>query len=330
MIQWRRLALIVAVTFASLVGVGVSLPPLAATALGARTLERWFDRHYGEQLQIRIDSLELHWGGPQVLHGVHLMTREGEPILVVEEASTNTSLTTILWHKFWNGQIYLDEPIIAKLDFGRDEELNLSGPIQSIAASAEGDGAQLVLDAPIVIPGRDAGGVRNMQLSGRLEIAPMQVELEPSIAQKMRLNPQVALQTTPFHFEMRDGRLELARADWLLADKYHFVFWGAIGLLEQQMHMTLGVGSAAAASLFNLKSIPEGEFLQVPIVAQPGELFIDKQGAKSHAIVYIMRSKGLHFLQNVLRMKEPPPLPSQTGPLPWQTGSADQVLDPIN
>lgn len=307
--QLRRWLLIVSLSLASLVGLVAALPSLTAMALGPQAIEGWFNRHYGDQLKVRVRMTELSWNGPQILHGVELLTADGHPILVIERATTDTALSTIIWNKVMHNRLYLDKPVQAQLDFGRDEHSALTGPIQIMASAAEGKGAQLLLNAPISIPLANPLRWAAVQLKGRLEVSPQEVQLEPSFAQRLQVPSIVSLTSTPLNFAMKKGILEVQRVDWILDNQLHFALWGTVGFPGQLMDLVLGIGPVAAKALFNVKGVPAEEFLQVPIIGDADSLGVDTESARRQALFYGLRSKGLFFIQNIMQVQGPPPVP---------------------
>jgi hypothetical protein len=317
MVAWRRPLVWTVIVCSLVVAAASALPPLVGATLGTRAIERWVEKHYGDQVQVKIDSVELHWSGPQTLRGIHISTPDGLPVLVIREATTQTALSTILWHKLSNQVVHLDQPVIAQIDFARDDATaSLDGPIKTLATSVEGEGAQLVLDAPIVIPTQTPMPWQQVQLSGSLQIAPLRLVLEQPIAELLSVSPSVEFRSTPISFRVQDSQLEISRAYWLIGDRHHFAIWGAVGLAESQARLILGIGSHAAASLLQVKNIPYGEMLQVPITLHESGMFVDTELARRHALVYILRSKGLPFLQRLLQARQPPPPPPQTAAIP--------------
>lgn len=122
---------------------------------------------------------------------------------------------------------------------------------------------------------------------------------------------------TPFSFRIDRGILETERLDALLGDSVHVCTWGRIDLLNDKLHMNLGIPADTLARAFGIKDLPSNYVLKIPFRGTTQNPDINKGSAAAKITALIAASKIKGF-GNFIIKKEPTDIPPPQLPFPWE------------
>ena len=121
---------------------------------------------------------------------------------------------------------------------------------------------------------------------------------------------------TPITFQIKQGILKTGRLDALLGDSVHVCTWGRIDLLNDKLHMNLGIPADTLARAFGIKDLPPNYVLKIPFRGTTQHPDINKGSAAAKITALIAASKIKGF-SNFIIKKEPTDIPPPQLPFPW-------------
>lgn len=145
------------------------------------------------------------------------------------------------------------------------------------------------------------------------------LDLVISLLKSRRLSgqKQMTVWFTPLDFSLQKGKVHCKRMDMLLADSLHLCTWGDINLQSNKLSMHLGLTKGALQRSFNIKNLPAGYVLSIPLKGTISNPSIDlAQGAAKIGYLFAKKKTGPVF-SRILPDKTqhiPPP----TYPIPWE------------
>jgi hypothetical protein len=86
---------------------------------------------------------------------------------------------------------------------------------------------------------------------------------------------------TPMHFSLRHGLFHTRRMDALVADSIHICTWGNVNLINEQLHLSLGLTASALKKAFHITNLPRDFVLEIPITGSIKEPIISTEGASA-------------------------------------------------
>ena len=170
---------------------------------------------------------------------------------------------------------------------------------------------------------------------GSIDLGQVVIQTGPSLQSLLTLLNNRRLQNsstlnawfTPLTFELKNGSLKADRLDVLLANSVHLCSWGKINLLNQKLHMYLGIPASTLASSFNISGLNRDYVLKIPVrgtISKP-ELITGPAVAQ---ITALAGSQNLplpkvgklfgKFVQTVSELKSDADVPPAKRPFPWE------------
>lgn len=136
-------------------------------------------------------------------------------------------------------------------------------------------------------------------------------------------SPQMNIWATPLPFRIDHGIIQTGRMDLLLANTLHVCTWGDIDLLNDHVHMFLGIPADTLRKAFGIKNLSENYVLTIPIrgTTKNPELVKGPAIATISALVagkQISKKGFLGGLSNLIRPKEDENVPPAQRPFPWE------------
>lgn len=123
---------------------------------------------------------------------------------------------------------------------------------------------------------------------------------------------------------MHEGKLQLARMDMLVSEKYPLALWGTVNFTKDKLHMTLGLWGKTLENLIKGSPKDPNNMIQIPLKGKLEETNLDmsKIGKKwiSQTASSALESFGLGFIADLasVEKKEAAPSPKPTtSPFPW-------------
>lgn len=136
-------------------------------------------------------------------------------------------------------------------------------------------------------------------------------------------SPQMNIWATSLPFRIEHGIVQTGRMDLLLADTLHVCTWGEIDLLNDQLHMSLGIPADTLRKAFGIKNLSENYVLTIPIrgTTKNPELVKGPAIATISALVagkQISKKGFLGGLSTLIHPKEDETVPPAKRPFPWE------------
>jgi hypothetical protein len=137
---------------------------------------------------------------------------------------------------------------------------------------------------------------------------------------------------TPAYFSLNQGVLNLQRVDMLISDRYPIAAWGDVDIGRDRVNMVIALAGNAISRAFNVPSISNSYFLQLPLTGRLNNPSIDKAKAVARISALVAQSRGGPeglLIGTVLDIasggltERAVPAPT-TNPLPWQDLMNDQ------
>jgi len=185
--------------------------------------------------------------------------------------------------------------------------------------------------------------VRNITIdSGVLDMGKVHFSGESQIAKVLDLlTPAASTQLvwlTPAYFSLNQGFLKLARVDMLISDRYPIAAWGDADVGKDRVNMVVALSGSAISKAFNVPTISNAFFLQLPLRGKLSNPSIDKTKALARISALVAQSQGgpqglvLGTVLNIASgglAENAIPAPT-TNPLPWsellnESPSSEQV-----
>ncbi|MCH9626252.1 MAG: hypothetical protein S4CHLAM123_14480 [Chlamydiales bacterium] len=130
---------------------------------------------------------------------------------------------------------------------------------------------------------------------------------------------------TPIYLSLQNGVASYNRFDALLAKTMHIAMWGQINLINNQVHMTLGIAPSTLEKRFKIKGLSKNELFQVKMRGTTDNLDLDWSAATTRIGFLVAKTAGGQIgsivggiLEQVVKtLGEEPSPPPTTTPFPW-------------
>jgi len=105
-------------------------------------------------------------------------------------------------------------------------------------------------------------------------------------------NQHLNLWFTPIDFSLRQGTIDVDRADILVAETFDIALWGQIYPLKDNVDMVLGLTADCLARAFNIKNLPDDYVLQIPMTGSLRDVKLNtgKATAKVAALLALQQA----------------------------------------
>lgn len=135
--------------------------------------------------------------------------------------------------------------------------------------------------------------------------------------------PQITAWITPVPFTLHEGILTLQRIDALLTNSIHICLWGTIDLLQDRLHLTLGLPADTLQKTFGIQNLPPAYVMKIPVRGSLQTPSIDTSSAIAKITALVAKGqlpkKGIFGnLVDIFSSKEDKDIPPPNRPFPWE------------
>lgn len=102
-----------------------------------------------------------------------------------------------------------------------------------------------------------------------------------TILKKQSVAQEMNIWFSSMPFSLHNGILNTERMDALVADSIHICTWGKINLINEQLHLFLGLTASALKKAFHITNLPKDFVLEIPITGSIKEPLISTEGASA-------------------------------------------------
>lgn len=130
---------------------------------------------------------------------------------------------------------------------------------------------------------------------------------------------------TPISFRIEKGIVDTGRMDALVADSIHICSWGDVDLINDKVHMFLGIPAGTLRKSFGIKNLPPSYVLKIPIrgSTKNPELVKGPALTKIAAMVAGREISKKGFLGGIADLftnpKDDETIPAAKRPFPWES-----------
>ncbi len=133
---------------------------------------------------------------------------------------------------------------------------------------------------------------------------------------------------TPLTFQFQNGNVATGRMDALLADTIHICTWGRINLVQDKLHMYLGLPADTLNQSFGIQGLSSKYVMKIPIRGSTKDPEIETGPAAAKITAMIASQQLLlkkktpigGLINSFATIKEDKSVPPANRPFPWEKG----------
>lgn len=250
------------------------------------------------------------------------------------------------------GTLTLKEPLYAQVTMTDELSRLLLGSVNPLNISQIRSSSPITLEvqpAGVSIPVTSFSLERLNIPKARLELGQVQCSNEGNLSITLGLlksvqlsqNKYLNLWFTPIDLGVKNGVINMERADILIADTFDVCLWGKVNPIADKVDMTLGLTADCLAKAFSIGNLPEDYVLQIPLsgslkdvklntgkaTAKIAALFAWQQASKAGGSA-VGGAAGDLFGQLMNKLGSLPlndgDTPPAKRPFPWEDSSSSQ------
>ncbi|MBA3957995.1 MAG: hypothetical protein H0X51_06350 [Parachlamydiaceae bacterium] len=130
---------------------------------------------------------------------------------------------------------------------------------------------------------------------------------------------------TPLFVQMNEGKIKIARMDFLMLNRYPMAVWGRINVPRDTVEMRIGITGTALYESFGIKGLGSDQMLQIPLTGSLNHASIDRAKATARISALVAQDQGSSaglVIGTVLNiagggLTEDKVPAATTNPLPW-------------